>query len=81
MARMPRKYVVDEDETGVYHRRQFIQDRLEFLAGVFGIDVLAFAVMSNHLHVVLRNRPDVVRSWSDDEVAHALRGRAGRPDG
>lgn len=93
MARMPRKYVVDEDEVGVYHcinrcvrraflcgtdqvsgkcfdhRKQFIQDRLKFLAGVFGIDVLAFAVMSNHLHIVLRNRPDVVKSWSDDEVA------------
>ena len=93
MARMPRKFVVDEDEVGVYHcinrcvrraflcgtdevsgkcfdhRKQFIQDRLELLAGVFGIDVLAFAVMSNHLHVVLRNRPDVVNSWSDDEVA------------
>jgi hypothetical protein len=25
--------------------------------------------MSNHLHLVLRNRPDVVRSWSDAEVA------------
>jgi hypothetical protein len=26
-------------------------------------------VLSNHLHVVLRSRPDVVASWSDDEVA------------
>jgi REP element-mobilizing transposase RayT len=51
------------------HRRQWIQDRMELLAGVFGIDVLAFAVMSNHLHVVLRNRPDVVASWSDEDVA------------
>src|ERR1041385_413337 len=51
------------------HRRQWIQDRMRFLAGVFGIDVLAFAVMSNHLHVVLRNRPDVVKDWSDEEVA------------
>ncbi|MFM7865590.1 MAG: hypothetical protein ACKPHU_15355, partial [Planctomycetaceae bacterium] len=25
--------------------------------------------MSNHLHLVLRSRPDVVREWSDDEVA------------
>ena len=25
--------------------------------------------MSNHLHVVLRNRPDVVAEWSDGEVA------------
>ena len=25
--------------------------------------------MSNHLHVILRNRPDVVALWSDSEVA------------
>ncbi len=34
-----------------------------------GMDVLGFAVMSNHLHVVLRNRPDVVEQWPDDAVA------------
>jgi hypothetical protein len=51
------------------HRRQWIRRRLEFLAGFFGIDVLAFSVMSNHLHVILRNRPDIVKQWSDDEVA------------
>ena len=51
------------------HRKQWIQDRLEFLAGQFGIDVLGFAVMSNHLHIILRCRPDVVCDWSDDEVA------------
>jgi len=26
-------------------------------------------VMSNQLHVILRNRPDVVTLWSDQEVA------------
>jgi len=51
------------------HRRQWIQHRLQFLAGQFGVDVLGFAVMSNHVHVVLRNRPDVVQGWSDLEVA------------
>ena len=51
------------------HRRGWIQTRLEFLAGQFGIDVLSFAVLSNHLHLVVRNRPDVVRGWSDEEVA------------
>ena len=39
------------------------------LFDLFGIDCLTFAVMSNHLHVILRSRPDVVRSWSDEEVA------------
>jgi hypothetical protein len=51
------------------HRKQWIRDRLEELAGIFGLDVLGFSVMSNHLHVVVRTRPDVVRDWSDDEVA------------
>jgi REP element-mobilizing transposase RayT len=51
------------------HRKQWIQDRMQFLAGQFGLDVLGFAVMSNHIHVVLRNRPDVVQDWSDAEVA------------
>ena len=51
------------------HRKAWIQQRLEFLAGQFGSEVLSFAVMSNHLHVVLRNRPDVVPEWSDQEVA------------
>ncbi len=42
------------------HRKQWIRDRLEVLAGIFGIDIGGYAVMSNHLHVVLRIRPDVV---------------------
>ena len=51
------------------HRRQWIRRRIEFLAGQFGIDVMGFSVMSNHLHLVLRNRPDVVADWSDEGVA------------
>ena len=51
------------------HRREWIRVRLERLASVFGIDVLTYAIMSNHLHIVARNRPDVVREWSDKEVA------------
>ncbi len=50
-------------------RREWIRRRLELLASVFGIDVLAYAILSNHLHVVTRTRPDVVASWSDREVA------------
>ena len=51
------------------HRREWIQAKLEELASSFGIDCLSFSVMSNHLHVILRNRPDVVETWSNDEVA------------
>ena len=51
------------------HRKVWIQNRLQELARIFGVDCLSFSVMSNHLHVILRNRPDVVTTWSDDEVA------------
>ncbi|WP_145055901.1 transposase [Lignipirellula cremea] len=51
------------------HRRAWIQRRMEFLAGEFGVEVLGFAVMSNHLHVILRTRPDVVAEWSDNDIA------------
>ena len=51
------------------HRKGWMRDRLEQLAAAFAIDVLDYAVMSNHFHVVLRNRPDIVARWSDLEVA------------
>ncbi|MEM7477947.1 MAG: hypothetical protein AAF483_23415 [Planctomycetota bacterium] len=50
-------------------RKEWIRRRMEALASVFGCDVLTYAIMSNHLHIILRNRPDVVEQWSDEEVA------------
>jgi hypothetical protein len=51
------------------HRKAWIVDRMKFLAGIFAIDVCAFAVLANHYHNVLRTRPDIAASWSDHEVA------------
>ncbi len=50
-------------------RREWIRRRLEILAAVFGVDVLTYAILSNHMHLILRNRPDVVKTWSDRDVA------------
>ena len=51
------------------HRRSWIRDRLELLAGLFGPEIAAFTALSNDLHVILRTRPDLVALWSDQEVA------------
>ena len=50
------------------YRKAWVRDRLKQLAGAMAIDVLDYAIMDNHLHVVLRNRPDIVSAWSDEEV-------------
>ena len=51
------------------HRKEWILDRLRELAGLFAIEVCGYSVMSNHLHLVLRNRPDIAGQWSADEIA------------
>ena len=38
------------------------------LEAVFAIDVAAYAIMSNHYHLVLIVRPEIAESWSDREV-------------
>ncbi|MDG2381890.1 MAG: hypothetical protein P8N76_09455 [Pirellulaceae bacterium] len=50
------------------HRRQWIEDRISFLASVFLVDVHGFGIMSNHYHLVLWNRPDLARELSDRDV-------------
>ena len=51
------------------HRREWIEHRMLFLTEIFPIDVYAYAVMSNHYHIVVNYCPDRAREWSDDEVA------------
>ena len=51
-----RAFLCGEDEvTGksFEHRRQWLVDRFKFLASHFTIGICAFAVMSNHYHLVL----------------------------
>ena len=51
------------------HRKIWIEEQLQRLAACFGIDLLCFAILSNHFHLILRSRPDVVTTWDDTEVA------------
>ena len=51
------------------HRKGWIEELLKRFAASFGIDLLGFAILSNHFHLILRSRPDVVTTWDDTEVA------------
>ena len=65
-----RAYLCGEDAlTGksYEHRRGWVEERLLFLAKVFCIDVCAYAVMSNHTHLVL---------YVDDKKANRLSDKA-----
>lgn len=50
------------------HRRDWIEARIRVLSSLFSIDVCAYAVMSNHYHLVVKLDPERAVRWSDDEV-------------
>ena len=50
------------------HRKEWIVDKLQELTWIFAIDVCAYAVMSNHYHVVLKVNHEQAQQMPDDEV-------------
>jgi REP element-mobilizing transposase RayT len=55
------------------HRKQLILDRLTLLTEVFAIDLCAYALMSNHYHLVLRLDPERAQAWTDRDVVERWR--------
>ena len=51
------------------HRKAWLQELLELAATYFVIDMLSFSILSNHFHVILRNRPDRRDELSPEEIA------------
>ena len=50
------------------HRREWIENRLLYLANIFAIDICAYAVMNNHYHVVLHINSQKATHWSNKDV-------------
>ncbi len=50
------------------HRKRWIVSRIKRLARSFAIEVHAYAVMSNHFHLVVHYDPKEADRWSDSEV-------------
>jgi putative transposase len=59
-----------DQETGekLDHRKQWIEDRQIFLASIFAMELQGYAILDNHMHHVIRTRPDIASEWSDEEV-------------
>ena len=50
------------------HRKQWILDRVKHLSAAFAIDVCAYAIMSNHFHLVLHIDDERSQKWTVEEV-------------
>lgn len=50
------------------HRRDWMLNRMCLLTTCFAMDIYAYALMSNHYHIVLYIDPLRVTTWSDAEV-------------
>ena len=50
------------------HRRGWLENKLLELPQIFAIQIAAYAIMSNHYHVVLYIDSDASKSWADEQV-------------
>ena len=53
---------------GFEHRKKWIEERLELLAGNFAVSVCGFSIMDNHLHCLARLDPGIAKKWSNEQV-------------
>jgi putative transposase len=51
------------------HRRQWICDALREQSKIFALDVLEYAVMENHFHLIVTTHPERARAWTPAMVA------------
>jgi hypothetical protein len=66
-----RSFLCGEDaltQKNFEHRRVLIEEQLLSLTSIFAIDIAAYAIMSNHYHVIFCIDADKAKHWSTYEV-------------
>ncbi|BCD99657.1 transposase [Marinagarivorans cellulosilyticus] len=66
-----RSFLMGEDKysgKNYEHRREWISDKLAELGDIFALDIAAYAVLSNHYHLVLHIDAEKAAGWSDKTV-------------
>lgn len=66
-----RAYLCGKDSTSgksYVHRKKWVENRSLTLSSIYAIDICAYAVMSNHTHLVLNANKALAASWSVEEV-------------
>ena len=51
------------------HRKQWLEERMNLLGRCFAVEIHAYAIMTNHFHLVLTYDPKASQSWSCEDVA------------
>ena len=64
-------FLCGEDKTtnkNYEHRRQLLEDKLLQVTQVFAIDLCAYAIMTNHFHVVLHVDKSTADTWTTEQI-------------
>jgi hypothetical protein len=51
------------------HRKPWVERRIVELGGIFACGIYAYAIMSNHYHLVVHMSPSTSNAWQAEEVA------------
>ena len=51
------------------HRKSIVETRIQQLGDIFAVGIHTYAIMSNHVHIVLSVAARAAYDWPDEEVA------------
>jgi len=95
--RRPRSERIPHGQAGIWHivsrcvrssrllegagSREWLSAAFASWLDVLAVDLLGYALMGNHVHVIVRTRPDVAAGWTPGEVRRRLVASAAVSDG